>query len=196
MLGMQGDDKEVRMGRIHLGTRGVAAFVLLAISAIAITWGSTVSAASARTTPPCRPGDVEMIVAPGLAGLGHWSATLVLLDVGDRSCAFKGYPTVRVYTSNKHWVPAHRTPAGYLGGLGSGQHVMRVPLQFDTVASAILEGSDVPRGTATTCPTYLRIVVSLPGWPPSANLAFKEPGCSPLEVHPLVVGPTGDQPPQ
>jgi hypothetical protein len=193
---VQSSTRRFAMSRNHLGIRRLVAVGLLATSVMALSWAAAGTAATERAKPRCEPGDVDMVLSQGGAGLGHWSETLVLLDVGDRSCSFKGYPTVRAYTSTKHWVTARRTPEGYMGGVGDDRPIVRVPLQFNTVASTLLEGSDMPTGNASTCPTYLRIVVSLPGWPPSANLAFDAPACVRLQVHPIVAGPTGDDPPE
>jgi hypothetical protein len=182
------------MARSHLGRKGVAALAILSASMTAFAWGVSASAAG-RAAPRCEPGDVQIILGPAGAGLGHWAVPLLVLDDGNRSCSFKGYATVRAYSNTKHWTSALHTPSGYMGGLATGEHLARVPLRFDTVASMLLEGTDQPAGNATSCSKYVRIIVSLPGWRPSANLSFEGLACSRLQVHPMVPGPTGSSPP-
>jgi len=181
------------MRHSHLGNRIALATILTVAISLTPTLSSLGSSATPRTSP-CEPGDTEIVMGPGGAGLGHWSITLLLVDPGARTCTFKGYPTVRAFVSlTRHWVAARRTPSGYLGGLGSGQTIMPVTLTFDTVASFMIEGTDVPVGNARSCPQYVRLVAALPGWHPTANLPIDAPACSTLQVHPLVIGPTGDQ---
>jgi uncharacterized protein DUF4232 len=175
--------------------------VLAVAGLLTATLLATTSAASSSPAVPrakqCEPGDVEIVLGRAGAGLGHWGVPLVILDPGGRACTFTGYPTVSAYVATtRRWVRARKTIEGYLGGLnGPSQHVRRIEIGFDEVASAMLEGTDVPVGGATTCPTYVRIEVALPGWPRSANLALGTPACSVPEVHPVVLGATGQQPP-
>lgn len=163
--------------------------VLLVGSGLAL--GAGVSAGGG-TPGRCVPADTEILIGRGVFGLGHWGFSLVILDPGGASCSFIGYPTVKAHLSTGHWLTARLARAGYLGGLGSGQSVERIPVNLYTVASFLLEGTNF--AVHGPCPVINRLYVSLPGWPVSANLAFNEPGCDGFEVHPIVDGPTGNQP--
>ena len=88
---------------------------------------------------------------------------------------------------------ARRSPAGYLGGLASGQKIEPVTIGIYTVASFFVEGTNF--AVHGPCPQITRVEIALPGWRVSANLPFVEPGCLGFQVHPVVYGPTGDQPP-
>ena len=71
---------------------------------------------------------------------------------------------------------ARRTANGYLGGLQSGlttgPEVMLAP---GAVASALVEGTDIPSGTATSCPSYPVLLVTPPGATVSVRLALAAP---------------------
>jgi hypothetical protein len=64
-----------------------------------------------------------------------------------------------------------------------------------TVASALVEGTDVPEGVGSSCPTYPALLVTPPTSTLSTRLAVPLPGCSPIEVHPIVSGVTGSTKP-
>lgn len=184
------------MSRTSTVARFAAAAALLATLATVASSLTSPRSGAASNLARCEPGDTELLVGAGGAGLGHWGVTMVLVDPGARHCVFMGYPRVRLYVnSTKRWVAARATPAGYLGGLASGQHVQRVVLNVENVASFMIEGTDVPVGRARSYPSYVRLEVALPGWPISANLPFQGTACAVPQVHPLVLGPTGDQPP-
>jgi hypothetical protein len=183
------------MRLVHLGLRLAAAVGLIVGATVMGLVVSQVSPA-ATSMHSCEPGNIEVALGRSGAGLGHWGTALLIVDPSANSCEFTGYPTVRAYVSStKRWVAALRTPSGYLGGLQSGQRIHRVELNAYRVASFMLEGTDNPVNGATSCPTYLRVTVAFAGWPPSANLPLGAAACSLLEVHPIVYGPTGDQPP-
>jgi len=58
-------------------------------------------------------------------------------------------------------------------------------------ASAIVEGTDVPTGNATSCPSYPKLLVTPPNATESVVVNAVMPGCSPIEIHPVVPGATG-----
>jgi hypothetical protein len=183
------------MHLLGFGPRVVAGLALIAATTVVALSAAPISSA-APSAHPCEPGDIEVVPALAGYGLGHWAVRLLIVDPGDRTCAFRGYPIVRAFTNpTKRWVTAARTSSGYMGGLQSGQPEHTVTINGDMVASVVLEGTDVPVNGATSCPTYVRITVALPHWRPSANLSLDNSACSRLEVHPIVYGPTGDQPP-
>jgi hypothetical protein len=92
-----------------------------------------------------------------------------------------------------------------MGGQDTGTQPMTVPLGPGLVATATVEGSDNPVGTATSCPAYPSLLVTVPdetgsvvltgvGWqgPDFATPGF--PGCGPLVVTPVVPGDSGTYP--
>jgi hypothetical protein len=67
-----------------------------------------------------------------------------------------------------------------------------VTLAPGDTASAIVEGTDMPVGTATSCPTYPALLVTPPDAQQSVTVAVGIEGCSHILVHPVVAGTSGD----
>jgi hypothetical protein len=89
-----------------------------------------------------------------------------------------------------------------MGGLGpSVTAIPRVPLGPGQVASAIVEGTDNPIGAQTSCPYYPYLLVTPPSLTEHVQLTVFGlgtqpgyvgfPGCSEIEVHPVVPGSKG-----
>ena len=79
---------------------------------------------------------------------------------------------------------AVRTLNGYMGG--AGQSAPHVTLEPGVTASAVVEGTDVPVGSETSCPTYSSLLVTPPDATQSVRFRISLPGCSGLQVHPVV----------
>lgn len=131
------------------------------------------------------------------AGLGHEGGTILFKNTGTSECSLAGYPGVAALNATgKQVAQAQRTPSGYLGGMETGSKTPPlVQLAPGAVASAMVEGTDVPEGTASSCPTYPALLVTPPTSRQSTRLAMSLPGCSPLQVHPVVSGTTGSTKP-
>ncbi len=131
------------------------------------------------------------------AGLGHEGAAIEFKNIGTSNCSLSGYPGVAALDATGNQVAqAQRTPSGYLGGMETGSTTPPVVhLTPGAVASSMVEGTDVPEGTATSCPTYPALLVTPPTAKQSVKLAISLPGCSPLQVHPVVSGTTGSTTP-
>ena len=148
------------------------------------------------TSPPgagavraCANTDLSVAVSAGAVGLGHIGSILVFTNGSDHRCTLYGYPGVTGLDSNGRQVThALRTLNGYLGGF---YVVSTVHLAPGGRASALIEGTAVPTGTATACPVYPRLLVTAPNQTRSYRLAAGMPGCSLLQIHPVVSGTTG-----
>jgi hypothetical protein len=112
-----------------------------------------------------------------------------------------GYPGVAALDAQGNQVvQARRQLTGMLGGLqNTGTPIPVVTLTPGQVASAEVEGTDNPIGTATTCTYYPSFLVTPPGETRSvqvaAGLAGSStpgfPGCTPININPVVPGITG-----
>jgi hypothetical protein len=141
----------------------------------------------------CTFAKLSISLGESAAGLGHEGSTILFTNTGTSACSLSGYPGVAALSSAGAQVQqAQRTPNGYLGGLETGSTSPPVvDLRPGAVASALVEGTDVPEGTAASCPTYPALLVTPPTSTQSKRLALSLPGCSPLQVHPVVSGATG-----
>ena len=144
----------------------------------------------------CSIADLAISDRSGGVGAGNWGVVLIFRNVASAPCVLGGYPGVAGLNASRQQVlQAVRTPSGYIGGLPIGQTKPSVVLLAPGAeASALVEGSDVPRGTATSCPSLAGLLVTPPGSRHSVALMRPTPyECSGLQVHPVVAGTTGSE---
>jgi hypothetical protein len=158
------------------------------------TTTTTSTAPVAASGPPrCTFAHLSVSLGQVGAGLGHEGVAILFENTGTSTCSLSGYPGVAALDSaGRQVAQAQRTPSGYLGGMQTGSTTPPVVLLGPGAeASALVEGTDVPEGVASSCPTYPALLVTPPTSTLSARLTVSLPGCSPLEVHPIVSGTTG-----
>jgi hypothetical protein len=159
------------------------------------------------TTAPSEPAACEssallVTLGTGGAGLGHEGIALLFKNVGHVACILHGYPGVALLNASGHQaLQAVRSPSGYLGGLTPGTTTPpTLVVQPGETDSALLEGTDVATGDGPSCPSYLAALVTPPNQTVSTKLKLVKgasrdgfPGCSPVQIHPMVKGTTGSQ---
>jgi Protein of unknown function (DUF4232) len=168
---------------------------VLSLSARWTTSSGAAVMASAASRNVCTSSQLHTTVADGLAGAGHSSSVIVVRNAGPGSCRLTGYPDVRFL--NGAGVEVARsvpTPQGFAGGLPVGAPIPDLDLRPGESASAVVEGTDIPIGTATSCPSYASYTITLPGWPGTTTIDHPYGGCSEIEVHPFVIGFNGTFP--
>jgi hypothetical protein len=74
---------------------------------------------------------------------------------------------------------------------GSTSTLPTVTLAPNQTASAIVFGSDVPTGSATSCVTYAALLVTPPNALQSVKVNAQLPGCAGLRVSPVYPGTDG-----
>jgi hypothetical protein len=115
---------------------------------------------------------------------------IVFENISNTSCSLYGYPGVAALDAAGDQVAqAQRIPDGYLGGVAGAIPV--VVVDPGQMASAMVEGSDNPVNGATTCVTYAALLATPPNTSTSTRLDVSFPGCSGVEVHPVVPGTSG-----
>ena len=149
----------------------------------------------ARGVPACTGSQIA--VTPGQWGgaTGHIGGAVLFRNTSRSTCSLYGYPGVAgLDSAGRQEVQATRSPRGFIGGLPTPtSHPRTVVLAPGAVASAVVEGVDVPSGGATSCPSYPSILVTPPGTRSSTHLNLAVPGCGGIEVHPVVPGTSGGQ---
>jgi hypothetical protein len=145
----------------------------------------------------------QLKVAPGTSGgaAGSVGQTITFTNISTTTCTMNGYPGVAALNAQgQQVIQAARRPTGMLGGLqNSADPIPVVTLAPGQVASAEVERSEDPVGTATSCVYYPSFLVTPPGETHSvtvsAGLAGSTqpgfPGCSPIAIDPVVPGTTG-----
>lgn len=121
--------------------------------------------------------------------MGHAGVVLVFTNTSAHPCTLYGYPGVAALDAAGRQVSqAVRSRSGYLGG---SYPVRTVRLGAGAKASTLVEGTSIPSGTGTSCPSYSELLTTAPGLTRSHTVAAGVPGCSPLQVHPVVAGASG-----
>jgi hypothetical protein len=124
--------------------------------------------------------------------MGHIGVVLIFKNVSAQTCKLQGYPGVAGLDAAGHQVvQAVRTLNGYMRVLPAGASAPVVTLAPGQSGSAFVEGTDVPTGGATSCPTYPKLLVTPANTTHSVVVDMSMPGCSPVQVHPTVPGTSG-----
>jgi hypothetical protein len=146
----------------------------------------------AATTPPvepailCRLSELSVTAGQSSGGAGQIVVPVLFRNVSSRTCLLQGYPGVAgLNAAGQQAAQAVRTPFGQSGVPAP------VTLAPGKVASAPVQGTDVPSGNATTCPQYASLLVTPPGETRSQRVQASLPGCGGLRVGPVVSGTTG-----
>jgi Protein of unknown function (DUF4232) len=156
---------------------------------------------SAVTQSSCGVAQLRIQAGEGGGAAGNVGQTVVFTNVGQTTCTMGGYPGVAALNAQGNQVAqAVRHPTGMMGGLpNDSSPIPVVTLAPGQMASAEIEGSDLPPGTATTCVGYPAFLVTPPGETHSVRVAVPTvnnsfggfPGCYPISVNPVVPGVTG-----
>jgi Protein of unknown function (DUF4232) len=159
------------------------------------TGGETTSSSGETTSTISKPPSCAFsqlaVTSTGNSGMGHIGVVLLFKNTGTRTCTLAGYPGVAgLNSAGQQVVQAQRTLNGYMRALPPGESPPVVTLAAGESASAFVEGTDVPRGNAA-CVTYPALLVTPPNTTQSLTIDASMPGCSPVQVHPVVPGTTG-----
>jgi hypothetical protein len=151
-------------------------------------------------SPPCTNSQVNVTDTGGGGAAGHEDQILLFTNVSSTACTLTGYPGVTgLDAGGVPQVQAHRTVGGYMGGLAAGTTTLpQVSISPARSASAVVEGTDNPLGTRP-CPYYSSLLVTPPNLTKQTRLQVFGlgtrppglPGCTFIEVHPVVAGTTG-----
>lgn len=154
---------------------------------------TTTSTTVAQSGTRCQFAQLAISAGQPGAGLGHEGFPIRFRNAGSTPCTLQGYPGVAALDSNGTQVQqAQRTPQGYLGGMVTGSTTPPlVTLAPGQTASALVEGTDMPSGNETSCPTYPAVDVTPPTTANTVRITSSLPGCSQIEIHPVLPGTTG-----
>jgi hypothetical protein len=160
--------------------------------------GSAAVSASATTSTAavshCRINQLRVSESAGAAGLGHIGIAIRFRNRSMATCSVHGYPGVAALNKHgKQVQQALRTKNGYLGGVKPGHPIPTVVLGTGDVASALVEGTDVPIGHEKHCRKLHGLLVTPPNTRQAVHLKVAPPDCSRIEVHPVVRGKDGSQ---
>ena len=146
---------------------------------------------TATTTPVepaiyCRLSELTVTAGASNGAAGSITVPILFKNTGTRTCVLQGYPGVAgLNAAGQQVTQAVRTPFAHVGPPSA------ISLAPGQTASAPVQGSDVPVGTATTCTSYPSLLVTPPNETHSQALLATLPGCSGLKVGPVVAGSNG-----
>jgi hypothetical protein len=169
------------------------------------TTTTTAPAAEDASAPQCTDRQLSVSALKFEEGLSNAAEVLALKNISAHICTLNGYPGVAALDAHGDQVDQARRMlfGAYFGGQNTGSQPLTVPLGPGQVASATVDGSDNPVGTAP-CAYYPAFLVTVPdethsitiagvgGVGPNVRQGF--PGCSPLVVTPVVAGDSGTYP--
>jgi hypothetical protein len=140
----------------------------------------------------CTLDHLNVTAKPSGAAAGHQSKVLVFTNTGNAVCRLFGYPGVAALDAGGNQIAqATRTLNGYMGGIPSGHTAEALFLSKGESASAIVEALAFNASDGSACTAYAGILVTPPNETHSIKLPWDSNGCSALQIHPVVLGTTG-----
>ena len=146
------------------------------------------------TPSDCTTAQLHVSAGKVGAATGHSGFPLLFSNKTSQECRLSGYPGVALlYENGRPVIQAQREPSGFIGGLPSysGGPLPAIGLASGETASALVEGDDVPPSGVAPCGQFTAVLVTPPNATQSVRVDVGVPGCSDLQVHPVVLGSTG-----
>jgi hypothetical protein len=171
------------------------AVALAVVSAAFLAWpgaDGAPNAAGAGGALTCGLTDARVTTGPGESGAGHWSVVIVVTNGSYEPCALSGYPSVQLTDNDtgSSMAPVE-SPSGPWGpGSGTPAVPAGLVLRPGMAASALLGGTDMPSGGASSCPAF-SYRVQLPGSARATLFSGPLTDCSGFDVGPFVLGFNG-----
>ncbi len=144
--------------------------------------------------PNCTTAQLHVSAGKVGAATGHSGFPLLFSNKSSQECRLSGYPGVTLLDADGRQVmQAQREPSGFIGGLPSYSSgpLPAIGLASGETASALVEGDDVAPGGVAPCGPFGAILVTPPNATQSVRIDVGVPGCSDFQVHPVVLGTTG-----
>ncbi|MEI8050010.1 MAG: DUF4232 domain-containing protein [Actinomycetes bacterium] len=144
---------------------------------------STTSTTVTKRTIACTTKTLTISTGMSTGAAGHISVPVVFTNSGSAPCTMNGFPGVAALdASGAQAAQADREPA-------PGPALLTVAP--GSSASALVVGTNVPTGAATSCPTWTALLVTPPGDTAATKVAAQIPGCPGFSVRAVTAGTTG-----
>jgi hypothetical protein len=160
--------------------------------------GPAPTSSSAPTGSRCQNGQLSVVPLSGGIGAGNAQQIVGFTNISSTTCTLTGFPGVAALDQQGSQVAQAERFTG-----DQAPPVNTVTLAQGQTASAIVSGTAISTGTATTCPYYApSLLVTPPDLTRSVGVALTGsnfgsrgfPGCGVLRVSPVVPGITGHTP--
>ncbi len=174
----------------------LAGCVIAILPAVADMPASASSVAGGRAADQsCGAADVSVTTHQGVMGMGHFSMVVLVKNESGARCDLSGYPFIGLLAAggapSGSAVDSSSEALGTTSGTSPAP--VRVTLRPGQFASALLGGTDMPVGGATTCPASAT-TVRLPGSDVTRRLTGTVGRCSEVFVGTFVPGFNGTSP--
>jgi hypothetical protein len=166
-----------------------------AIGVAASSAAAVNSAAASTKAVPTHCTDAQLRVTEGhsVAVAGHIMFPIHFRNVSAATCTLHGYPgAAGLDKHGKQAVQAAWVATGYTGGLVPGEPIPYATLKPGALATARVEGSDVPGPKGKACKVLHGLLVTPPNDTAAVLLKHSPPSCG-LQIHPAIVGSSGTQ---
>lgn len=144
--------------------------------------------------PNCTTAQLHVSAGKTVTTTGHSGFPLLFSNTSSHECRLSGYPGVAgLDADGRQVIQAQRETSGFFGGLPgySGGPIPAIGLAPGETTSAFVEGDDVQLNDAAPCLPFAAMLVTPPNAVQSVRVEVAMPGCSDLQVQPVVLGIAG-----
>jgi len=159
-------------------------------SSTTTTPASTTSSTGA-TTSNCSTAQLAVTAGTGQGAAGTIGQVILFKNTSTSTCLLHAFPGVAGLDAGGNQIAQATRVVNLAPFTGSTASLPTATLAPGDTASALVFGSDVPTGNATSCVTYAALLVTPPNALQSVKVATTMPGCSGLRVGPVYAGTTG-----
>jgi hypothetical protein len=184
-----------------LAALGVLALILAACgggspsASSTTTTSTTPSRSTTSSTQPtlsaCTTAQLQVTAGLSSGAAGTIGQVVLFENTSTTTCLLHAFPGVAGLDSSGNQLVQATRVVNLAPFSGSTASLPTVQLTPGSTGSALVLGSDVPVGAATSCVTYAALLVTPPNALQSVHVDASLPGCSGLRVGPVYAGTTG-----
>ena len=153
---------------------------------------TTTTTATTQAGPSnCTSAQLTVSAGMGSGAAGTIGQVLLFENTSSTTCLLHAFPGVAGLDASGDQVVQATREVNLAPFSGSTATLPTIQLTAGSTASALVFGSDVPVGAATSCVTYAGLLVTPPNAFASVRLDVTMPGCAGLRVGPVYPGTSG-----
>jgi len=170
-----------------------ALVIATVVVASGVPLATPIAATPSTSVSHCTDSQVRVREGRSDGAAGHIGIRIHFKNKSSATCSVRGYPgAAGLNKHGKQVVQAQRTRRGMLGGLKPHHKIPTVVLHSGDVATAVIEGVDVPVKNHR-CRTLHGLLVTPPNLFDAVHLRHAPPDCDGIQIHPVIAGKTGSQ---
>jgi hypothetical protein len=166
------------------------------VGAVVVPLLANVSSASAARTPSCKEPHLKFANRSLQPALSNVADIVEITNVSASACTITGFANVALTTAASPTpVVAMQRRTGYFGGVSPSYKSKVLPVfslsAHTGTASFIVEESNKPLGSATSCPVFTKLSFTIKGFDFTYSFPVRLPACVRPGVLPIVKGTRG-----